>query len=187
MARTRKGVTILNSLDVYNYFNKSFGEYARCVSCLKKESLYKQAKRKFYGIDFISYCDINDYQFAKELTDNDYLELITNGYDSPSPTELNLWVLKYVSQKGWKQCLANIRQRKHAKKNISKLSRKVQFKISKKNSYKLKTIAKENPANKSLDDFLSQLNDRLLHINYLAKSKKITTLELLDQMISKYS
>ncbi len=154
MARPRKGVTADNSDAVFLYFKKALDDYDRCDKILNSPNSQTKAKDALDNINQLQYCHIPSYKLSVRMQDKESLELLAqSGSKITNPTELDKWVLKYVSTVGWKQCLSNIRQNKH-----SRAASKVSVKIPHSTHSGLTAIAKEKGL--TFDGFLAKLLEK---------------------------
>ena len=149
MARPRKGVTFDNSNKVFWYFKSIINDSFRCNKLLIDSEPYEQ-QRQLEELNHLSYCDIEEYQRALH-GETAMLEYAKQGKSVVSPEELDKWVIKNVTKKGWQQCLSNLRQSHHASINRNK----IQVKIDMSTHFGLRELAKDK--NQTLGQYLSGL------------------------------
>ena len=156
MARPRQGVTLDNSSKVMGYFSKALKDSWRVNGhLLADEGMHDEALKALRSVSNVSFCDLKQYRRLQERSTSSpqhMLDAAAEGEKAPNPEELDAWVRKYVSEKGWRLCLNNLRQRRHA---IHTLGEKSQVKIAFSTASGLKRLAKER--RQSLDELLDDL------------------------------
>ena len=155
MARPRQGVTLDNSSKILTYFSKALNDDLRVNRDLLADTAkHAKALRDLNSISRVFFCDLERYRRFQERSwaPQDLLDSVAEGYRSPDPDELDAWVLKYVSATGWRRCLNNIRQSRHA---LHAHGEKSQVKIAFATASGLKRLAKER--GQSLDELLADL------------------------------
>lgn len=148
MARPRQGVTFENASQVKGFFIDALGDIDRRFSFISGTgfSVY-EAEEALSNIGNVSYCNIDAYRNALERLEkkdskiaSSLLESAKAGCSTPDPDELDAWVLKYVSEKGWRRCLNNLRQSRHAARAGRQ---KTQIKLDRSTVWALKLLAED--------------------------------------------
>ncbi len=183
MARPRQGVTLENAQSVYLYFRNTLKSFSRHDKVLKPDGDYSfEATEALEKIESAEYCDIIYYQKARKKKNKNMMKYMGEGIITYETDILDQWVIKYITKKGWQQCLSNIRQAKHSN---HKRYEKTQIKINTSTLYSLKSLAEEHPGSRSLDDYLKELIYTLNVFRVLAEERNISTLELLNNLLEK--
>ena len=155
MARPRQGVTPDNATEVMGYFSKTLKESWRAyITSLADPTREVEAVRDLHSVSYVSFCDLERYRRLQErsTTPQHMLNAAAEGEQAPDPDELDAWVRKYASATGWRRCLNNVRQKRHA---LHARGEKSQVKIAFSTASGLKRLAKER--SQSLDELLSDL------------------------------
>jgi hypothetical protein len=162
MARPRQGVTLENASLVKDFFKEALSDYSRACKVVADGGHPFEAEGALCKVSDVSYCNIEAYQNALERIEkkdskiaNDLLESAKQGCATPNPDELDAWVLKYVSEKGWRRCLNNLRQSRHAAKAGRQ---KAQIKLDRSTVWALKRLAEEEGL--SIDQLLINLIEK---------------------------
>jgi hypothetical protein len=160
MARPRQGVTLKNASRVRAFFREALSDYTRSHKVLADGDGSYVAEKALNEVGTVSYCSIDAYQRAVEALEKSpdskiglhMLKHAEDGESAPDPDELDAWVLQYVSEKGWRQCLSNLRQSRHA---ATAGRQKTQVKIDRSTAWGLKRLADERGL--SFDEFLAEI------------------------------
>ena len=163
MARPRQGVTLRNANHVYGYFQEVLSDYMRSLKVLSDIHARHSAEKSLIQIPQIQYCDLESRQKAvialkrdtKSQIRQDMLKTAEAGETTPDPEQLDAWVRKFVSKKGWTLCQNNLRQSRHA---ASAGKSKTQIKIDRSTAYALKSLAEER--GQSIDALLLTLIEK---------------------------
>ena len=155
MARPRQGVTLDNATEVMGYFSKALkGSWSDYDDLLADPARHTEAVRGLDSISQVLFCNLERYRRFQErsTTPQHMLDSVAEGERAPDPDELDAWVRKCVSDAGWRRCLNNVRQQRHA---LLTRGEKSQVKIAFSTASGLKRLAKER--GQSLNELLTDL------------------------------
>lgn len=180
MGRKREGVTLLNASQVYRYFQAAFEKPLKMNSLLKNTESSISATDELNQIPKYLVCSPSSYKTAvnSRNPNKGNVRLLMEGEEVVDYSALEGWVLKYISDEGWRKCLNNIRQKKHARENRYSTT---QLRISSYAHLQLKDIALTENV-ESFDSFLLKLSDVLKECKENANDQELTTLEYIRKL-----